>query len=370
MPVNKIKFIAIKEMRHILRDSRSLTIAILMPILMTFLYGYAINLDIKNIKLAILDLDKTQASRELARKFYNSGYFVEPPSAPHISDPEKTLRSGDANIILTIRPGFASALTYLRHYELGLLTDGADANTAAASYNYTGIILKQFLEEKLPPGAEPPGVVISQQVLYNPDLKSSHFFVPGLIASILMMISALLTSITIAREKETGTMEQLLTSPVTAVQIIVGKVIPYIGLALLDGVLIILFAMFHFGVPFVGSVWLLFLFGVIYIIAALSIGILISTLVRTQQVAMMAAQLTTMLPSVMLSGFIFEIKNMPKVLQWVSYFVPARYFLLIIRGIMLKGSSLSVLWTEAIFLIILTLILLTVAAKKFELKIG
>jgi ABC-2 type transport system permease protein len=222
----------------------------------------------------------------------------------------------------------------------------------------------------LPPGAEPPGVVISQQVLYNPDLKSSHFFVPGLIASILMMISALLTSITIAREKETGTMEQLLTSPVTAVQIIVGKVIPYIGLALLDGVLIILFAMFHFGVPFVGSVWLLFLFGVIYIIAALSIGILISTLVRTQQVAMMAAQLTTMLPSVMLSGFIFEIKNMPKVLQWVSYFVPARYFLLIIRGIMLKGSSLSVLWIEAIFLIILTLILLTVAAKKFELKIG
>jgi ABC-2 type transport system permease protein len=370
MPVNKIKFIAIKEMRHILRDSRSLTIAILMPILMTFLYGYAINLDIKNIKLAILDLDKTQASRELAQKFYNSGYFVEPSSAPHISDPEKTLRSGDANVILTIRPGFASALTDLRPYELGLLTDGADANTAAASYNYTGIILKQFLEEKLPPGAEPPGVVISQQVLYNPDLKSSHFFVPGLIASILMMISALLTSITIAREKETGTMEQLLTSPVTAVQIIVGKVIPYIGLALLDGVLIILFAMFHFGVPFVGSVWLLFLFGVIYIIAALSIGILISTLVHTQQVAMMAAQLTTMLPSVMLSGFIFEIKNMPKVLQWVSYFVPARYFLLIIRGIMLKGSSLSVLWIEAIFLIILTLILLTVAAKKFELKIG
>jgi ABC-2 type transport system permease protein len=217
---------------------------------------------------------------------------------------------------------------------------------------------------------ELPGVVISQQVLYNPDLKSSHFFVPGLIASILMMISALLTSITIAREKETGTMEQLLTAPVTPVQIILGKVLPYIGLALLDGVLVILFARFHFGVPFVGSVGLLFFFGVIYVIAALSIGILISTLVRTQQVAMMAAQLTTMLPSVMLSGFIFEIKNMPQVLQYVSYIVPARYFLLIIRGIMLKGSSLSVLWTEAIFLIVLTLILLTIAARKFELKIG
>lgn len=368
--MNKIKFIAIKEVRHILRDSRSLTIAILMPIMMTLLYGYAINLDIKNIKLAVLDSDKSEDSRELVRKFYNSGYFIEPSATPEISDLERTLKSGDANVILTIRPGFASALTDLRRYELGLLIDGADANMAAASYSYTGIILKQFLEDRLPPGVELPGVVISQQVLYNPDLKSSRFFVPGLIASILMMISALLTSITVAREKETGTMEQLLTSPVTPVEVIVGKVIPYIGLALLDGILIILFAVLHFGVPFVGSAWLLFLFGVIYIIAALSIGILISTLVRTQQVAMMAAQLITMLPSVMLSGFIFEIKNMPKVLQYISYIVPARYFLLIIRGIMLKGSSLNVLWIEAIFLILLTLILLAVAAKKFELKIG
>jgi ABC-2 type transport system permease protein len=368
--MNKIKYIAIKEFRHILRDSRSLTIAILMPILMTLLYGYAINLDVKNIKLAVLDFDKTQDSRELVRRFYNSGYFAPPLALPDISDPERTLKNGDASVILTIQPGFASALTNLQHYELGLLIDGADANLAAVSFSYSGIILRQFLEEKLPPEVELPGVVISQQVLYNPDMKSSHFFVPGLIASILMMISAMLTSITVAREKETGTMEQLLTSPVTPVQVIIGKILPYIGLALLDGILVIVFAMFHFGVPFVGSKWLLLFFGIIYIIAALSIGILISTLVRTQQVAMMAAQLTTMLPSVMLSGFIFEIKNMPKVLQYISYVVPARYFLLIIRGIMLKGSSINVLWTEAIFLVLLTLILLSVAAKRFELKIG
>lgn len=368
--MNKIKYIAIKEIRHILRDSRSLTIAILMPILMTLLYGYAINLDVKNIKLAILDFDKTQDSRELTRRFYNSGYFAPASAVPDISDPERTLKNGDASVILTIQPGFASALTNLRPYELGFLVDGADANLAAVSFSYSGIILRQFLEEKLPPGVELPGVVISQQILYNPDMKSSLFFVPGLIASILMMISALLTSITVAREKETGTMEQLLTSPVTPVQVIIGKILPYIGLALLDGILVIVFAMFHFGVPFVGSKWLLLFFSIIYIIAALSIGILISTLVRTQQVAMMAAQLTTMLPSVMLSGFIFEIKNMPKVLQYITYIVPARYFLLIIRGIMLKGSSINVLWTQAIFLVLLTLILLSVAAKRFELKIG
>jgi ABC-2 type transport system permease protein len=368
--MSKIKYIAIKEFRHILRDSRSLTIAILMPILMTFLYGYAINLDVKNIKLAVLDFDKTQESRELSSRFYNSGYFAPPLTSPNISDPERTLKNGDASAILTIQPGFASALTNLRHYELGFLVDGADANLAAASFSYSGIILRQFFEEKLPPEVELPGVVISQQVLYNPDMKSSHFFVPGLIASILMMISAMLTSITIAREKETGTMEQLLTAPVTPVQVIIGKILPYIGLALLDGILVIVFAMFHFGVPFVGSKWLLLFFSIIYIIAALSIGILISTLVRTQQVAMMAAQSTTMLPSVMLSGFIFEIKNMPKVLQYITYIVPAKYFLLIIRGIMLKGSSISLLWTQAIFLVLLTLILLSVAAKKFELKIG
>ena len=250
------------------------------------------------------------------------------------------------------------------------MVDGTDANLATASLSYSGIILRKFLEEKLPPGVELSGVVISQQVLFNPDMKSSHFFVPGLIASILMMISALLTSVTVAREKETGTMEQLLTSPVTPVQVIIGKVLPYIGLALLDGVLVILFAVFHYGVPFVGSIWLLLFFGIIYIIAALSIGIFISTMVRTQQVAMMAAQSATMLPSTMLSGFIFDIKNMPKVLQYITYIVPARYFLLIIRGIMLKGSGINVLWTQAIFLVVLTLILLSIAVRKFELKIG
>jgi ABC-2 type transport system permease protein len=185
-----------------------------------------------------------------------------------------------------------------------------------------------------------------------------------------MMISALLTSVTIAREKETGTMEQLLTSPVSPRQIIIGKVIPYIALALLDAVLILIFAVLHFGVPFAGSALLLLFFGMIYIVAALSLGILISTLVATQQVAMMTAQLVTVLPSVMLSGYIFEIKNMPAVLRYVSYLVPAKYFIQIIRGIMLKGSDMSVLWGEAAFLVLLAVALLVIASKRFQLKIG
>lgn len=368
--MHNIKHLAAKEIRHILRDARSLIIAILMPIMMTFLYGYAINLDIKNIRLAVLDMDHSSESRELVEKFYNSEYFLPSEELPEITDPEAILKKGRANAVLTIPPGFSEAIVGGHHFNAGLLVDGADANTAAAVSSYTNIIFARYLQSKIPAGMETPGVRISQQILYNPDLKSSHFFVPGLIAVILMMISALLTSVAIAREKETGTMEQLLTTTVTPAQIIIGKVIPYIGLALLDGVLILLFAVFHFGVPFAGSIVLLLLFGIIYVITALSIGILISTLVGTQQLAMMGAMLVTVLPSVMLSGFIFEIKNMPTVLQYLTYIVPARYFLMIIRSVMLKGSSLSVLWVETAFLVVLATILLGIASAKFKLRIG
>jgi ABC-2 type transport system permease protein len=379
--MRQVKQIAIKEVRHILRDPRSLIIAILMPIMMTLLYGYAINLDIKNIKLAILDFDRTAQSRELIGRFYNSGYFTQSESPPEINDPEIALKMGTAGAILVIKSGLGEIVTQIKKgrlktlndddaFELGLIIDGADANTASAIAGYSGIVLSDYIESNFPPGFQIPGILLSPKILYNPDLKSSHFFVPGLIAVILMMISALLTSVTIAREKETGTMEQLLTAPVTPRQIIIGKVLPYIALAILDGIFILAFAVTVFGVPFNGSILLLFLFGLIYVIAALAIGIFISTLVKTQQLAMLAAQLATVLPSVMLSGFIFEIKNMPIILQYITHIVPARYFIAIIRGIMLKGAHFSMLWIEGFFLIGLATVLLVIAVKKFQMKIG
>lgn len=338
--------------------------------MMTFLYGFAINFDIKNIKLAILDFDKSAESRELASQFYNSEYFRRPDDLATIIDPERVLKTGTANAVLTIQPGFAKALTNLSQYQLGLLVDGSDANLSAATTSYSNVILNRYLLAHMPANIATSGVNLSPQVLYNPDLKSSHFFVPGLIAVILMMISALLTSVTIAREKETGTLEQLLTTPVTPAQVIIGKVVPYIMLAVIDGVLVLLSALIIFGAPFAGSTLLLLFFGIIYIIAALSLGILISTFVPTQQLAMMTAQIVTMLPSVMLSGYIFEIKNMPKFLQLVSYIMPARYFILIIRGIMLKGSNIATLWGQAIPLAIITIVLLVIASKKFRIRIG
>ncbi len=368
--MRRIAFVAQKELRHILRDPRSLFVAIMQPLLMTLLYGYAVNLDIKNIRLAVIDFDRTVTSRELVTTFYTMEEFIAPDQTVTLRDPDQLLRHGDADAVLTIPAGLNEALTNWHEYELGMLVDGSDVNVSAAVTNYSNALLNSFLARRLPPQMELPGISLSTRVLYNPDLESSHFFVPGLIAIILMMVSALLTSVTIAREKETGTMEQLLTAPITPRQIIIGKVLPYVALALFDGLLVLLLAVFHFGVPFVGSTFLLFLMGIIYVVAALSLGILISALVRTQQLAMMAALMVTVLPSVMLSGFIFEIKNMPPVLQYITYIVPARYFLLIIRGIMLKGADLLTLWPQAVALIALTVIMLGAAVKKFTIKLA
>lgn len=367
--MRRVFFIAQKELHHILRDARSLTIAIIMPVMMTFLYGYAVNMDIEHISLAIVDRDATPESRSLTDGFYRSAYFHPPKHQVDELDPEATLKEGHASAILVIHQGFAEALKRQNPFELGMIVDGSDNNLAAAIKSYSDNIVSRYLLANLPPEREVPAIVLSIQVLYNPDLKSSHFFVPGLVAIILMMISALMTSITIAREKETGTMEQLLTAPVKPVEILAGKIIPYIFIALLDGVLVLVFAKIFFGVPFVGSKLLLLGFGMVYIFTSLAIGILISSLVKTQQVAMMLAQLTTMLPSVMLSGYIFAIKNMPVSLQGLSNIVPAKFFLKIIRGIMLKGAGFEILALQGLFLVLLAVVMIFVAAKKFNTRV-
>ncbi len=368
--MRKIHFIARKEIYHILRDPRSLAIVLAMPVLMTFLYGYAINMDIENIKLAVLDYDQSSQSRQAVEAFYASTYFSPPEVAVDPADPEQILRAAKAHAVLVIRPGYGEAVRTGRNFTLGMYVDGANNTIAAAVQNYSQGVLRTELRSQLPDARRIGGIQISQQVLYNPDLKSSQFFVPGLIALILVMISALLTSITIAREKETGTMEQLLTAPVKPVQILLGKIAPYIAIALVDGLLIVVLARLLFNVPFVGSHVLMLVLSLIYIGASLALGILISSLVTTQQVAMMMALVMTMLPSVMLSGFIFAIKNMPVVLRGVSYLVPARYFVTIIRGVMLKGAGLEVLLPQAGALLLLMVVLLTIAAKKFQIRVA
>ena len=368
--MKKIKFIAIKEFYHIVRDPRSLAIAIAMPIMMTFLYGYAINLDIEQITIAVVDYDKTAESKELIDAFYASTYFEVPDIEISEQDPEAALRSAQVRAILYIRSGFSESLLTGREYNLGMTVDGSDNNMSAAVKNYSKALLNQFLLDHLPYGVELPKVEIAVQNLYNPDLKSSHFFVPGLVAIILMMISALLTSITIAREKETGTMEQLLTAPVTPRQILLGKILPYTVLAFIDGFLVLIVAKILFDIPFVGSQLLLLGFGFIYVATALALGILISAVTKTQQVAMMLAQTVTLLPAVMLSGFIFAIKNMPLPIQIISNIFPAKFFVTIIRGITLKGAGIEILAAQGLYLLILMAVLMFIASKKFSTRIA
>lgn len=366
----RIKFIAMKEFYHILRDVRSLMIAILMPVLMTFLYGYAISLDIKTIKLAVIDFDHSQSSQDMIDAFYKSDTFIKPEKAITVTDPEELLKSSAATAVLVIEDGFEEAIKNRSPFSLGMMVDGSDNNLAAAVQNYSSVIVNKYMLAQLPPEMEIPRIDMAVNVLYNPDLESSHFFVPGLVAVILMMISALLTSITIAREKETGTMEQLLTSPATPFEIIGGKIIPYIFLALFDGVLVLIFAYLLFDMPFVGSELMLLGFGLVYVATSLAIGILISSLVKTQQVAMMLALVVTLLPSIMLSGFIFAIKNMPIPLQVLSNIIPAKYFIKIIRGIMLKGAGFEMLYTQSGYLLILMVIFIFIAAKRFTTRIA
>ena len=368
--MRRIKFVAQKEIYHILRDMRSLLIAFAMPILMAFLYGYAINMDIENVTIAVVDFDKTSESQELIDRFYKSTYFSMADEPVDLANPEHILRSGEATAILYITPGYGEALTKGSEFELGMTVDGADASLALAVQAYSNALLAEVMRDRLPEGMEIPGVAISQQILYNPDLESAHFFVPGLVAIILMLISALLTSITIAREKETGTMEQLLTAPVKPHEILIGKLLPYIAVAFLDGIFVLLFAWLVFDVPFVGSEVLMLGFGLVYVTTALSIGILISAISKTQQIAMMLAMTTTLLPSVMLSGFIFAVKNMPGLLQAISTIIPATYFVKIIRGIMLKGAGLEVMAIQGGGLVGLMLLFMFIAARRFSTRIG
>ncbi|MBN2055149.1 ABC transporter permease [bacterium] len=364
----KILAMIMKEFLHILRDPRSLTIIIVMPILMLFLYGYALNLDLRDISLGIVDLDHSTTSRQIIDRFVMSGYFHVTARLAAAAMAEPMFRSDDLMAALVVPAGFERDLRAGQSPDVQILVDGSDPNIGTIILGYAGMIMAEFTSD-LNPRFTPP-LRIAPKIFFNEDLKSSYFFVPGLVAFILMMISALLTSITIAREKETGTMEQLLVAPIKPVQVIVGKVVPYIFLAFLDGILIVTVAHLWFRVPVRGDLLHLAAMTILYVTSCLSIGLLISTVTSTQQTAIMLALFTTMLPSIMLSGFIFPIASMPVLIQYITMLVPARYFMVIARGSMLKGLSVSWFMHELGFLAAFGLGLLILSALKFKKRLG
>ncbi|EKD27949.1 MAG: hypothetical protein ACD_79C00488G0005 [uncultured bacterium] len=357
-----------KEFIHIRRDARSLVIIFCMPLMMMFIFGYAIDMDIKHVRLGISDLSKSSSSRALIQKIKASKYFNV---VTYFDNPRQTqdfFKNRSFRAALIIPRDFAKELD-AGFANLGIVTDGSDANTATIVQNYLEAIISEYSfslsfnnKDKIP-------IQFKPKIYYNPEMISVYFTVPGIVAILMIMIGALLTSVTIVKEKETGTMEQILVSPIRAHEMILGKAIPYFFLSFIIAASIICVGYFWFNVPFAGSPILLALFCSIYIGTALALGLLISTLVATQQVAMMIALVGTMLPAIMLSGFIFPLASMPIPLQGVSQLIPATHFLLIIRGIMLKGNGFFEIWPHALKMTIIGCFFLLLAIKRFSLKL-
>jgi ABC-2 type transport system permease protein len=366
--IPRILAIIRKEVRHILRDPRTLTVLFLMPSMMVLLFGYALNMDIEHLPIAVNDLDRTPLSRALIRSFTGSGYFTVTGAVTNAGEVGDLFRTRAIRAAVVIPRGFAEDFTTGPKAGVQVLIDGSDPMFGNAVLNYANAIIA-FHTLTDPALAKRVPVEIREQFLFDPDLKSSHFIIPGLVAAILMMACALLTSITLAREKETGTLDILVVSPVNPGEIVVGKVIPYVGLALLNSVFILTFAKLVFNIPIHGDLVLLLGLGVIYIYCALGIGLFISSVAKTQQVAMMAALVTTIMPSILLSGFIFPIFSMPAPIRAITVIIPARHFLEIIRGILLKSSTFEVLKGQTLFLALLGTVFVLLASVRFKTRV-
>ncbi|MBN1130744.1 MAG: ABC transporter permease [Chitinispirillaceae bacterium] len=365
----RIGAIALKEMRHIVRDWQTLMVIILMPVLMMFLYGYALTMDLIEVPVIVEEPSPSRESERIVAAIDATTLFRVAGRVRVVSDPEDLFKRQRVKMLFRFPASFAADL---RRGSLGahvqVLIDGSDPNVGTILKNAVeSLVLKATLDVL---GIKQPTVVtIDQRILYNQEQRSALYFVPGLMAIILLMISALLTSLAITREKELGTLEQLLVSPLRPFEIIFGKILPYILLAAFDGALILLVGYALFGVRVAGS--LLFLAGAsgVYIFTALAIGLMVSTVARNQQQAMMIVLPATLLPTIILSGFIFPLASLPFILRVISYGIPATHFLEIVRGIILKGAGPALLATPLLILTGMSCVLIAIAVKKFQVRL-
>jgi ABC-2 type transport system permease protein len=359
----------IKEFYHIFRDRRTAMILFGMPLIQLLLFGFAIRNEIQDVKLGIYDQSHDARTKEIIDKFASSGYFVLSQELHSQQDIEEAFSSGSITEALVFEPGFAERLLRDGKADVQVITDGSNPNVSRIVSGYTAAVLQDYRNSTLQRAGTVAGVVPVPLMMFNPELKSVDLFVPGLMALILMLVSALMTSISITREKESGTMEILLVSSLRPAQIIIGKVVPYFLLSFINVLTVLALASLVFGVPCKGSLILLLMESLLYIVTALSLGIFISSITSSQQVAMMIALGGLLLPTILLSGFIFPIASMPIPLQIISNFIPARWYLIIVRSIMLKGAGFSYIWKETLALAAMTVVLISVSIKKFKVRL-
>lgn len=368
----RTRAVARKEFIQIYRDRRSLTMAVAIPILLLVLFGYALTMDVNDVPLVVWDQEKNNLSRDFLMDFQAPPYFNITGYCENYSCIENLINKNQALMALVMPRNFSALLKAGKPSPVQLIVDGSDSNTATIAIGYVqGVVwgynqklwAKTFSAKNFP-SAQP--VDLRPRVWFNPDLKSRNFIVPGLIAVIMTIIAALLTSLTVSREWERGTMEQLISTPVKPAELVLGKLMPYFVIGMFDLAVAVSMGVFLFHVPLRGSLLLLVVLSGLFLSGALSLGILISILAKNQLLASQMSMITTFLPSFILSGFMYAISNMPQAVQVVTHIIPARYYIIILKGIYLKGVGLKVLWPEAVFLAAFSFVMVNVAVRKFR----
>ncbi len=358
-----------KEFWHIFRDYRTMLILFGMPIAQILIFGYVVSNEITDVKIGIYDKSKDHVTQEITNKITSSGFFIVHENLNSDNEIEASFKRGIVREVIVFEANFAKSLERDGSAGIQIIADASDANTANIVTNYTKAIINTYVKTELFAQGLPYEIIPEVRMLYNDSLKGVYMFVPGTMALILMLVSAMMTSISIAREKEMGTMEVLLVSPLNPIQIVIGKVIPYMALSFINAIVIIALSYYVFGMPIQGNLIFLLLETLLFIFMALSLGILISTASNSQMVAMFISMFALMLPTMLLSGFIFPIENMPLVLQWLSAIMPAKYYIIIVKNIMIKGSGIGIIWKETLIIAGMTVFFLAMSIKKFKVRL-
>lgn len=358
-----------KEFHHILRDTRSMLVLIGLPIVQLLIFGFAITTEVRNADIAILDNSKDEVTQNIITKIESSEYFDIDRTISTDEQIEKSFKSGRIKLAIVFQPNFQNDLSHLNKAQLQIIADATDPNQAATLTNYISSIVMDYQSELNKQNKLPYSIKTEMRMLYNPQLKGAYTSVPGVMGMILLLISAMMTSIAIVREKELGTMEILLVSPMKPWLVVISKVIPYFTISLINVATILILSVFVLGLPIEGSLFLLIASTIIYIFCALSLGILISTITSTQQEAMLISLLGLMLPVVMLSGYAFPIANMPAILQVLSNLVPAKWYIIIVKNVMIKGIGIEQIWKELLILLTMTGTFLLISIKRFKIRL-
>jgi ABC-2 type transport system permease protein len=358
-----------KEFLHIFRDPRTLVVLFGMPVAQILVFGFVIRNELQDVRIAILDKSRDPVTLDITNKLQASGFFRIDRYLTSDNEVESIFRTGRVREVVVFEDRFAETLEREGKAHMQLLADASDPNSAKMIVNYTQGIVAAYMKEINQYNSLPLVIEPRVRMMYNADLKSAFMFVPGTMALILTLVCAMMTSITIVREKETGTMEAILVSPLKPIQIIAGKVTPYILLSFINALVIILLGYFVFELPIRGSIILLFAETMLFISLALSLGIMISTISSSMQMAMFISVFALMLPAMLLSGFIFPVENMPKILQWLCHIVPPKYFITIIRSVMLKGTGIAEVWKETLVLVGMLIVFLSISAARFKVRL-